>query len=276
MITKWLCTGDTHGSLERFYPSNFTTEKPEETAIIILGDASFNYYLNKRDDKLKHAADIMSMTFYCVRGNHEARPQDIPGMEILHDDNVNGPVYWQPEYPGIRYLMDGCFYIIDGKTTLVLGGAYSVDKFYRLANGWGWFENEQLSEEERNYIYNYVSNLAHTGRIEDVELVLSHTAPVDFEPREMFLSCIDQSDVDKSTETWLQKIYDLIPEQTFWLFGHYHADMIMGDNIAMLYERIIDLSCIDTFDHGSVEVPEGFMVAKRYQYERLEQGLSAL
>lgn len=276
MITKWLCTGDIHGRLDRFQNFDFGNSTPENTAMIILGDAGFNYYLSGRDDRMKQEAAKFPCTFYCVRGNHEARPQDIEGMEILHDDNVNGPVYWQPEYPNVRYLVDGGFYTIDGKKTLILGGAYSVDKFYRLAMGWRWFENEQLSEEERNYIYNYLDDLAYTGKIDDVELVLSHTAPVDFEPREMFLDCIDQSDVDKSTETWLQEIYYLMPEHTFWLFGHYHADMIMGDNIAMLYNKIINLSCIDTFDHDSVEVPEGFMVAKRYQYERLELGLSAL
>lgn len=273
---NFYCTGDCHGRFERF--DNFYKTITTPVGMICLGDFGVNYYLNKRDEKNK--AELCSkyplITFYCVRGNHEARPQDIEGMEILQDDNVNGPVYWQPEYPSVRYLVDGGFYTIDGKKTVVLGGAYSVDKFYRLTMGWRWFANEQLSEEERNYIYNYLDDLAYTGKIDDVELVLSHTAPVNFEPREMFLDCIDQSDVDKSTETWLQKIYYLMPEHTFWLFGHYHADMIMGDNIAMLYNKIINLSCIDTFDHGSVEVPEGFMVAKRYQYERLEQGLSAL
>ena len=133
-----------------------------------------------------------------------------------------------------------------------------------------------MNNEERENIYNYLETLALFGKINKFDLVLSHTAPVNFEPREMFLDCIDQSDVDKSTEEWLQSIYDLLPEHTFWLFGHYHGDMIMGDNIAMLYEKIIDLSCVDTFDHGSIELPEGFMVARRYQYERLERGSSSL
>lgn len=276
MITKWLVTGDIHGRLGRFQNTDFGNATPENTAMIILGDAGFNYYLSGRDARMKQAAAQLPFTFYCVRGNHEARPQTIKDMGILHDDNVQGPVYWQPEYPNIRYLMDGCFYVIDGKQTLVLGGAYSVDKFYRLANGWQWFENEQLNDEERENIYNYLETLALSGKINKFDLVLSHTAPVNFEPREMFLDCIDQSDVDKSTEEWLQSIYDLMPKHTFWLFGHYHGDMIMGDNIAMLYEKIIDLSCIDTFDHSSIELPEGFMVARRYQYERLERGLPSL
>lgn len=273
---NFYCTGDCHGRFERF--DNFYKTITTPVGMICLGDFGVNYYLNKRDEKNK--AELCSkyplITFYCVRGNHEARPQTIKDMGILHDDNVQGPVYWQPEYPNIRYFMDGCCYVIDGKQTLVLGGAYSVDKFYRLANGWQWFENEQLNDEERENIYNYLETLALSGKINKFDLVLSHTAPINFEPREMFLDCIDQSDVDKSTEEWLQSIYNLLPEHTFWLFGHYHGDMIMGDNIAMLYEKIIDLSCIDTFNHSSIELPEGFMVARRYQYERLERGLSSL
>ena len=32
---------------------------------------------------------------------------------------------------------------------LVIPGAYSVDKYYRIKNNWSWFENEQLNEQER-------------------------------------------------------------------------------------------------------------------------------
>lgn len=30
--------------------------------------------------------------------------------------------------------------------TIVIGGAYSVDKFYRLSKGYNWFEDEQPSD----------------------------------------------------------------------------------------------------------------------------------
>lgn len=271
MIKTWLCTGDTHGTLKRFYPSAFTVEDPKTTGIIILGDAGFNYYLNHRDIELKRAAARMSFTFYLVRGNHEARPQDIEGMELIYDENVRGNVYCEPEYPNIRYFLDGGFYNIDGKNVLVIGGAYSVDKMWRLTKGWSWFENEQLNDDERVHITDCIKDYLADGN--HLDLVLTHTAPIGFEPTQMFLDCIDQDYVDKSTETWLQAIYDLIPKDCFFLFGHYHGDLIMGDNIAMLYERIIDLSCIDTFDSPSIEPPKGFEFAHPYQYDRESRGL---
>jgi len=53
----------------------------------------------------------------------------------------------------ILYAKDGGDYmlVINGgaRRVLTIGGAYSVDKQHRLSNGWRWFENEQLSEEER-------------------------------------------------------------------------------------------------------------------------------
>lgn len=275
MITKWLCTGDIHGRLDRFQNFDFGNSTPENTAMIILGDAGFNYYLSGRDDRMKQAAAKLPCTFYCVRGNHEARPEDIPGMTTLYDKNVDGTVYYQPEYPNIRYFWDGSYYYIAGRHTLVLGGAYSIDKHYRLAQGWQWFENEQLNKEERDYIYHYIEELIYTNDF-DVSLVLSHTAPEAYEPRELFLNFIDQSAVDKTMEVWLQSIYELLPDITLWLFGHYHGDMIMGDNIAMLYNQIIDLTCIDTFDHGSVELPSGFRVAMNYNYQRISEGRKPL
>ena len=266
MITNWLITGDTHSSLERFYPSKFEPRNPETTGIIILGDAGFNYYLNYRDDILKHKADRMAMTFYCVRGNHEARPQDIDNMTLVYDENVQGNVYMEPAYPGIRYFLDGGFYTIANKKTLVIGGAYSIDKQYRLARGWSWFENEQLDADERAHITDCVKD--YLMDISPIDLVLTHTAPIGFEPTEMFLDFIDQTEVDKTMEYWLQEIYNMLPSSCFWLFGHYHGNMIMGDNIAMISDKIIALDTIDTFDHQHVEFPEDFRLSTKYQYLR--------
>jgi 3-oxoacid CoA-transferase subunit A len=53
------------------------------------------------------------------------------------------------------------------------------------------------------------------------DLVLSHTCPIIYEPTDLFLSCIDQSMVDKTMERYLGEIeYKL--DYRAWCWGHYH------------------------------------------------------
>ena len=51
-----------------------------------------------------------------------------------------------------------------------------------------------------------------------MDVVLSHTSPLKYEPREMFLDFIDDSRVDKSTEIWLDAIEDRLDYEQ-WFCG---------------------------------------------------------
>ena len=44
----------------------------------------------------------------------------------------------------------------------------------------------------------------------EIDIILSHTCPRKYEPREAFLTFIDQSTVDTSTEDWLDSIEEKI------------------------------------------------------------------
>lgn len=41
---------------------------------------------------------------------------------------------------------------LDGLKVIAIGGAYSIDKMIRVAYGWGWWEDEQPSEEIKRYV----------------------------------------------------------------------------------------------------------------------------
>lgn len=235
MIKKWMMTGDTHGDMRRF--SNLYDEpNPETVGMIILGDAGVNYFLDKRDKRTKEILKNYLFRFYLVRGNHEARPQDVPDMIEIYDQEVKNFVYMEPEYPNIRYFKDGEIYYLNGVSALVIGGAYSVDKWYRKANGWGWFENEQLSSEEWKSIHEKCNGTK-------VDLVLSHTCPIGWEPTDLFLDFIDQEEVDKTTENELEVLKNSI-DWKIWLFGHYHADRAERPGVEMMYRNIDSLDNI--------------------------------
>ena len=55
-----------------------------------------------------------------------------------------------------------------------------------------------------------------------VDYVFTHTAPIKYEPTEWFLSEIDQSTVNNSTEIWLDSIEDKLDYKK-WYCGHYHG-----------------------------------------------------
>lgn len=118
-------------------------------------------------------------------------------------------------YPNILFAIDGEVYDFNGNSCIVIGGAYSVDKYYRLARGWSWFPDEQPSEEIKAKVERVLAE-----RNWKIDIVLSHTGPLKYEPTEVFLPMIDQSTVDKSTEVWLEQIEAKLDYER-WYFAHY-------------------------------------------------------
>jgi 3-oxoacid CoA-transferase subunit A len=254
MIKNWIVTGDTHGGpatitrIENIH-RNMEDCVPEYTGIIILGDAGLNFYLNGTDKKYKKTLNDMGYHIYCVRGNHEERPENIPGMILVEDENVDIAVWIQEEFPNIRYFVDGNEYTIGGHSVLVIGGAYSVDKWYRLARAGyapeeaetanpkkcGWFKEELLTEDEMHAIGEKVLNKKY-------DFVLSHTCPQSWEPTDLFLRGIDQLQVDKSMEVWMDALKNCI-DWRVWLFGHFHADRVERPCVEQMY---MDYEKLDT------------------------------
>lgn len=241
MIKHFLITGDCHSKVaERLeYIRNTIPEyKPEETAVIILGDVGLNYHKTKHDWKNKHKAASYGYTLYCLRGNHEDRFSNSK-TEIIYqyDPNVSGMIMYEDEFPKIKYFLDWVnSYIIMGKQVLTIPGAYSVDKWHRLQNNWMWFPDEQLTAEE-------MAEAEEEFKDGEFDLVLSHTCPIDWEPNDLFLSMIDQSTVDKTMEVWLGKFKEMF-DWSIWLFGHYHADRLERPYVEQFYEEVEDLESV--------------------------------
>lgn len=127
------------------------------------------------------------------------------------------------------------------KTAFVIGGAYSADKHYRLDmydqgyHQYRWFRDEQLTAEEMK--------MAEADMMSaPVDLILSHTCPFRYIPRDMFLSSIDQSTVDDTMEHWLDEVFDAVPHDK-WFCGHWHTDRII-DKMHFMYTSLMSLEWI--------------------------------
>lgn len=207
-------TGDIHGNANKIV--DFTQKMNLSTAdtIVILGDVGANYCGDERDSYLKHTLSHLNPTIFCIHGNHEMRPSTIKSYELkIWND---GSVWYEHEYPNILFAKDGDIYTIENIRHLVIGGAYSVDKFYRLSRGYKWWEDEQPSDETKKYVEKQISE-------NKFDVILSHTCPMRYEPIEMFLTQIDQATVDTSTEEWLDSIEKRV-EYSAWYCGHWHTD----------------------------------------------------
>ena len=194
-------TGDIHGSTLEIVTFCMRFKPTKDDTIVILGDVGANYFGDFRDNKLKEAFSKLEPTIFCIHGNHEMRPWNIPTYKTKVWNG--GTVWYEEKYPNILFAKDGEIFDIEGTKHLVIGGAYSVDKFYRLSRGYGWWEDEQPSDEIKQYVELQIKE-------KEFEVILSHTCPFKYEPIETFLPGIDQSTVDTSTEEWLDKIEESV------------------------------------------------------------------
>lgn len=207
-------TGDTHGDFSRFIPFIDRFHPTHDDVMIILGDAGINYYGGKKDNAAKLLVNSFPFTTFSIHGNHEKRPKTISSYTTKQ--YRGGTVYVEEAFPNILFAKDGEIYTFDNYACIVIGGAYSVDKDYRLKRGWKWFSDEQPDDKTKAYVEQQLAT-------HPIDIVLSHTCPLSYQPREVFLSSVDESTVDSSTEQWLDRIEKTISYKR-WYCGHFHTD----------------------------------------------------
>ena len=94
---------------------------------------------------MRNITKSLPITIFAIHGNHEIRPAVLPGY--VEKTWKGGVVYYQENYPTVLFGKDGEIFQLNGKRVIVIGGAYSVDKMYRVSHGYGWWPDEQPSEE---------------------------------------------------------------------------------------------------------------------------------
>ena len=236
--------GDLHGDknpIRNFY-RNYIKDTPreqEENWMICLGDFGALYYFDYRDRNFKKDLSKYPFKYFVIRGNHEERASIRAQIEPDLWERVEqfgNTCLRQPAFPNIYYALDeGGIYNIAGRRTLVIPGAYSVDKHYRLMRGWSWFQQEQLSPFEMENLEKWA---VVTGQYFD--LILSHTCPYRYMPTDLFLRGIDQSKVDNSMELWMDGLIQKI-DYNIHCWGHFHADRIEAPYCEMFMHEVQEL-----------------------------------
>lgn len=226
-------TGDTHrdfARIARFCKEHHTTKKND--LMIILGDAGINFYGRLMDMAKKLQIQKIPITFFCIHGNHEMRPENVidtkgrPAYTLVKWHG--GMVYREAKFPHLLFAHDGDCYQLNGYSVLVCGGAYSPDKLYRQMYHQPWFPDEQPNDAIKAHVEEQV--LKQHGK---VDIVLTHTIPLKFLPA---LHLKPLSGIDQATEAWLDSIEGKLNYQA-WYAGHFHVNQKIG-KLQILFDEI--------------------------------------
>ena len=100
-------TGDTHRDFSRV--KNFCRKHNpnKDDVFIILSDAGINYHSKAHDARYKHVLNKLPITFLCIHGNHEMRPETIPDYREIEWNG--GTVYVEMKYPFLLFAKEYTF-----------------------------------------------------------------------------------------------------------------------------------------------------------------------
>ena len=224
-------TGDTHADFGRLWRLSQNSHTTKEDIVIILGDSGINYMTGGVARITKENLSRMPLTIVCVHGNHERRAESIESYNEV--EWCGGKAFTENAYPSIVFLKDGEIYDICGKSFLVIGGAYSPDKDYRLAHHYPWFDDEQPSEKTKEKIEGILKKESI-----QVDYILTHTCPYSLIPFENLYND-SYGIIDYSTEKWLEKISAFLSYDK-WFCGHYYIDKEV-DRIIFMFNNVKQL-----------------------------------
>lgn len=171
-MTKVMFLGDAHGN-KRWLESRFYAASIAKADVILqLGDLGVGFPLQENEKPLLYHiekwADKYDIPFYFVDGNHDNH------VEIWNNADV--------EDNGLHRVSEHVFYIPRGlvfeladTTFLGLGGAYSIDKDWRLAamkagSGDLWWPTETINDHN-------VETALKQAEGKDIDIMVTHEAP---------------------------------------------------------------------------------------------------
>ncbi|WP_297698310.1 metallophosphoesterase [uncultured Fibrobacter sp.] len=218
----WIC-GDIHGEISGFV-RKAVNRGISCVDILVVGDFGAGFGRPKSMDvaygKVRAALEKNDICIYTIRGNHD----DPAFFDGKHD------------FERLHFLPDYCIIELCGKRIYPVGGAVSADidmvdplsrKSRRMINDslikFGsskrvWWPDEAPSTDSAP------STNSRTLFPESVDIVVSHEAPLSFEPPLVRAGYVRD-------ETWLKivesrKYLDYVLQivnPTLWFYGHYHC-----------------------------------------------------
>ena len=225
---SFIISGDTHGTLDigkiiKFFEENEGNFN-EDDYLIICGDVGVCGFSGSDEAKVREVYRNFPVTTLFVDGNHE-NFEHLNAYEI--DYWCGGKVHFIESR--LIHLMRGQVFEFNGARFFTFGGAYSIDRKYRIP-GVSWFSEEIPTIEEYNEGWENLKRVDF-----QVDYILSHNGPSEVVAAMGFGEI---SDEEVEMRKYLQSVADNT-EFTAWYFGHYHEDVCVEDMFYCLYDELI-------------------------------------
>lgn len=224
--------GDIHGEFRQLI-YELDRFKIKDSLIICLGDIGLgfnkrNYYFsefNKMQIKLKKNNNNLLM----FRGNHD--DPDYFNSELNSDfNNKYANIILASDYDTIKQ---------NNITSLIVGGAISIDRTLRTLNKTYWDDEViHFNDDDFKKIKNE----------KDISIILTHSSPSNKWPLSKnnisYYTSMDKnlSDDDDYNRSLLSNVYDALIKNgcniTNWYYGHYHEDHVE-------YINNVEYRCVD-------------------------------
>lgn len=272
---RLLLAGDTHGDLAHLNMLLAMAQKHECDAVVQLGD--FGYWEHHGDgvttlDKLSQWFTKADIPLYWLDGNHENHTLL---RRKYQTEEATGPVEIRDH---VLYLRRGLRWVWDDVRFLAIGGAYSIDKQWRveemnkrLLNKARYYQDEDSDLEalkERFALWwpeEMITDTEVERAIEggEVDVVFSHDAPAFIDLNTYFAQRGEHFFKDEENtlrnRQQLTRVFDAVRPR-FWYHGHYHIPYTeridlctfrgLSANIAFYrsYQKAHSFTVVDTED----------------------------
>ena len=151
-----LLLGDIHGDYNILAKALAVAKDTGATAVIQVGD----FGLFPHNEQKFYQVCQYDIPTYFICGNHDdcTRWTALTEVTRIWDD------------ANLFYIPRGTVMNIDNRTIAFMGGAASIDKDYRLRNGWHWDEKENISPYE-------VLRMMDNAKNKNIDMFITHCPP---------------------------------------------------------------------------------------------------
>lgn len=203
-----LFLGDIHGQFESI-AQKIEKLGIENAYIIQVGDTGFGFLDPKKEaQKTKILNNVLvsqDIEMFMMRGNH----CDPSFFKIINHPYGHSNITLLPDYSELN---------INGLNILLIGGAISIDRIYRVEDK-SWWRGEPFLFDE-NFNYGKYDIIATHTRPTESGIYLSKKGISAFLDKDKDLS----ADIDKENAE-MSKLYNSILPPKFWVFGHFHDSL---------------------------------------------------